>query len=116
MDLDQFYDPKLVGNWDVETMHNIYESSIYTMTDSDFNDLSSLFCFPINQFFVDEEYSHYILNLKKKIPKQKNLFTSQISSYQSEVLQKENFDPEENENNIIQSKGKYNLRLTLIIS
>lgn len=103
---ENIFDQRINNEWPFTTIHNLYESNSYTLTDSDFNDLSSLFKLPIHTFFVAEDYSYNILYLKKKDIKKKYLFTSQTLSYQNEILQKDIGNKnEEDEDRLIQSKG-----------
>ena len=56
----------------------------------------------MKSFFVAEEYAFHTLCLKRKTPDQRMLFNSQISSYQSEMLQNK---AQEDEDKFFHSKG-----------
>ena len=87
--------------WPLAIIHGFYESNQYTLTDSEFNDLSSLFKLPITTFFNAEDYSHNILYLKKKDIGKTFLFTSQTLSYQNEMLQKDHLNENEEDDNAL---------------
>lgn len=107
MHFENIYKEKKGGEWPSEFTRKFFESNTYTVTDSQFNDLSSLFRVAVNTFFGAEDYSHNILYLKKKNTRKTYLFTSQTLSYQNELLQKDNpNDNDDDDDALLQSKGE----------